>query len=446
MNRIRELRGRRETLAQEANTLRTRDKRTPEEDQRYDAVLQEIVGVDGDIEREERFLESERRDAEFLRRQGGGSDGGASDGGASGAGAGDPNPQGQGDRRDQPQLVTLRSYAPTPADDGRRALVDLRAYVDAEARTWFGELRESNPRSGAYEYRALQVDSDPEGGYLVRPEQFVARLIQAVDDQVLIRQLATVFQVRDASSMGTPSLDTDPSDADWTSELATGNEDTAMRFGKRSLKPNPLAKRIKLSRTLLRLAALPSEQIVISRLAYKFGITEEKAFLLGDGSDKPLGVFVASADGISTGRDVSTGNTTTSIQFDGLQEAKYTLKAQYWPRARWLFHRNAVKQIAKLKDGEGRYLWEPSVRSGQPDMILGQPLAVSEYVPATFTTGLYVGMFADFSNYWIADSLAMELQRLVELYAETNQVGFIGRMETDGMPVMEEAFVRVKLA
>jgi hypothetical protein len=30
--------------------------------------------------------------------------------------------------------------------------------------------------------------------------------------------------------------------------------------------------------------------------------------------------------------------------------------------------------------------------------------------------------------------------------AETNQVGFIGRLETDGAPVLEEAFVRVKLA
>ena len=40
----------------------------------------------------------------------------------------------------------------------------------------------------------------------------------------------------------------------------------------------------------------------------------------------------------------------------------------------------------------------------------------------------------------------MQVQRLVELYAATNQVGFIGRLETDGMPVLEEAFSRVTLA
>jgi hypothetical protein len=38
------------------------------------------------------------------------------------------------------------------------------------------------------------------------------------------------------------------------------------------------------------------------------------------------------------------------------------------------------------------------------------------------------------------------VQRLVELYAETNQVGFIGRAEVDGMPVLAEAFARLKCA
>ena len=74
------------------------------------------------------------------------------------------------------------------------------------------------------------------------------------------------------------------------------------------------------------------------------------------------------------------------------------------------------------------------------------PIFMSEYAPNTFTTGLYVGILGDFSNYWIADALNMQIQKLVELYAATNQDGFISRMESDGMPVVSEAFVRVKLA
>ena len=70
---------------------------------------------------------------------------------------------------------------------------------------------------------------------------------------------------------------------------------------------------------------------------------------------------------------------------------------------------------------------------------------MSEFTPNTFTSGLSVGMLGDFSQSWIADALSMRMQRLIELYAATNQVGFIGRLEVDGMPVLSEAFVRVKL-
>jgi HK97 family phage major capsid protein len=249
-----------------------------------------------------------------------------------------------------------------------------------------------------------------------------------------------------AQSLGAPSLDTDISDADWTSELATGAEDTALKVGKRDLHPHPLAKRIKVSNKLLRLTGGGAETLVRDRLGYKFAVTEEKGFLTGSGAQQPLGLFTASAHGISTGRDVNADNTTTEIRFDGLKNVKYTLKGQYWSRARWIFHRDALKQIAKLKDGEGRYIWEQSVQVGQPDRILRFPVHMSEFAPNTFTTGLYVGILGDLSHYWIADALTMQLQRLVELYAETNQIGFIGRMEVDGMPVLEEAFVRVKLA
>lgn len=295
------------------------------------------------------------------------------------------------------------------------------------------------------EFRSLQSDSDEAGGYLVSPMQVVDRLIKAMDNQVFIRQWATVFAVPNAQSLGAPSLDSDPSDADWTTELATGSEDTAMDFGRRELHPHPLAKRIKVSRKLLR--QVPnSEGLVIDRLGYKFGITFEKAALTGNGAGQPLGVFTASAQGISTGRDVATDNAATAVTFDGLINAKYTLKQGYWASAKWLAHSDFFKQVSKLKAAvDGDYLWRPSVRDGEPDRLLDIPVTMSAYAPNTFTSGQYVAVLGDFSHYWIADSMAMDFQRLNELYAEANQVGLIGRLESDGMPVLEEAFVRVKL-
>lgn len=297
------------------------------------------------------------------------------------------------------------------------------------------------------ERAAMQVDTAIQGGTLVLPEQMVNQLIKFVDDRVFMRQLATVLPLTNADSVGVPSWDTDPGDAAWTPEVGAYSEDSSARTGKRNLKPNLLTKGIKISRTLLRKSVFPADQLVMQRLGYKLGIACENGYLNGNGSDEPLGIFTASVNGISTSRDVSTDNTTTEIKADGLINAKFSLKAQYQssPSTRWIFSRTAVRNIRKLKDGNGQYLWQAGL-AGNPDTILEVQYLMSEYAPSTFTGGLYVGIIGDLSFYYIADSLQLEFQRLDELYAGNSQVGFIARLESDGMPVLEEAFARVKLA
>jgi HK97 family phage major capsid protein len=322
-----------------------------------------------------------------------------------------------------------------------------------EYRAAFGSFL-ANGMSGltADEVRALSAGIGSQGGYTVMPEQLSTDLLKAVDDMVVIRRLATVIRLTQGASLGVVSLDADPADADWTTEVATGGEDNTMAMGKRKMVPHPMGKLVKVSNDLLRASAsgktsIPIEQVLRQRLAYKFAIPQEKGFMTGSGVDQALGLFTAHADGIPTSRDYVGGNSSTAIVFDALRGARYQVKDQYRARARWLFHRKAIEEIAKLREGSGtgQYLWEPSNKVGEPDMLLGNEVISSEYVPNTFTSGLYVGMFGDFSFYWIADEMDLEIQRLVELYAASNQTGFIGRASTDGQPVLAEAFVRLKL-
>ena len=347
----------------------------------------------------------------------------------------------------------------TPPADRRplaerfRALMDDKGMTRSEAIT---ELANQRDEAASKAFRAfllgsqaaLQKDSDSAGGFLLAPEQFIARLIQDLDNMVWFRQYATVIPISGAHSLGVPTLDTDIADTVWTTELAVGTEDTSLAFGKRRLSPNPLAKYIRVSKDLLRTAALSVESIVRERLGYKFGTVQETAFMTGNGAGQPLGVFTARNDGISTGQDVSTDNTITAITADGLINAKYGLTSPWLNSGnlRWVFHRDAIKMIRKLKDGEGVYIWQPGLVQDRPDTILGVPVLVSEYAPNTFTTGLYVGLIGDLSYYWIAESMSLDIQRLVELGALTNQDYFIGRLSLDGMPVLEKAFIRVTLA
>lgn len=408
LNQLREQRGK---LVHDARAIvdkAEQEKRglTAEEDAKYKELFSKQEEIRSQIEREEQLAEAERSAAEETLR----------------------NNEGRSGR--QTSQNEQRGLGPRSTEEYRDS---FRKFL----------IRGATALNEA-ELRALQSDSDSSGGYMVMPQQMVAGLIQAVDDAVFIRQKATKFQVASAASLGAGTLEADPSDADWTAEVLTGSEDTAMSFGKRELYPHPLAKRIKISNKLLR--QVPDmESLVIARLMQKFAVSQEKAFLTGSGSNQPLGIFTASNNGIPTSRDVSTDNLDTAPTINGLMRAKWSLKGQYWNKAEWLFHRDVLLIVSLLKDGDGQYIWRESVRAGEPDRLLNLPINMSEYAPNTMTTGAYVGIVGDFSHYWIADALDMQMQRLSELYAETNQTGFIGRMESDGMPVLAEAFARVKL-
>lgn len=297
--------------------------------------------------------------------------------------------------------------------------------------------------------KAYQADNPGGGGHLVVPQILAEEILTLMKDLCFVRQGATIFPLPTADSLGVAAFDTDPSDSDWTTELGTGSEETTAANGKRELRPHPMAKSLKMSRTLLR-KALNAEQTFLDRLAYKAQVTEEKAFLTGHGASKPLGLFTASTQGISTGRDIAAAST-SAITADEIINTFMNCKAQYRSKGVWVMHRDVVKMCRKFKDSANNYVWATGLGpggglQGNSQTLMGRPVCESEYAPNTFTTGLYMALFGDLSFYGIADALDMELQTLEELYAATNQRGFILRKETDGMPLMEEAFSRLILA
>lgn len=426
---LREMRERRANCIEQARALLDRaeqEKRdlTDDEKRQYGDWFKEQGELKDKIERDESLTEAER---ELGRSQGT-----------------QAAQQGQPGAPEQPRRAGRERYEWRGLDI-ERATPEVRAARSRWLAFGPAELRSE-------ELRALQADLDVQGGFLRPDQDFNAQLIMMVDNLAFVRQLATTITLTTADSLGTPSLDTDMSAPTWTSELSIGTADSSMALGKRELRPHPLAKSILVSNKLLRAtangAAMNAETLVRDRLAYQFAVTEENAFLNGTGAGQPLGVFVASASGINTDRDISAGNTTTAVGADNIRRNKYNLKVQYRnrPSLRWIINRTVVRDISLLKDGEGQYLWRPGLTGTDPDTIDGVRVLESEYAPNTMTTGLYVGIIGDFSFYWIADALTISIQRLVELYAGTNQTGFIGRLESDGMPVLSEAFSRMALA
>lgn len=272
----------------------------------------------------------------------------------------------------------------------------------------------------------LSIGTDTEGGYLV-PDEYEQRLIDTLQEQNFFRQLATVI----TTSSGDRNIPVVSSygEAAWMDEsgLYTESDDT---FGLISLGAYKLGTAIKVSDELLNDSVFDLEGYIATEFTRRIGAKEEEAFLVGDGKKKPTGVFVSAQNSVTTSG--------TSITFDDVMDLYHSLRVPYRKNAVWLLNDTTVKALRKVKDGNGNYIWQPSVQAGEPDTILNRPYYTSSFVP-DLAAGNKVMAFGDFSYYWIADRQGRSFKRLNELYAANGQVGFLASQRVDGKLILPEA-------
>lgn len=273
---------------------------------------------------------------------------------------------------------------------------------------------------------ALQIGTDSEGGYLV-PDEFERTLIDTLEDENLMRQIANVI----TTSFGDKKIPVVASKgtADWTDEEAPMHESDDA-FGVVTLGAHKLSTMIKVSEELLNDSVFNLESYIAKEFARRIGRAEEEAFITGNGTGKPTGVLNTADVGVTT--------TTSSITMDNIIDLYHSLREPYRRIAIFITNDATVKAIRKLKDGSGQYLWQPSVQAGHPDTILNKPVRTSTYVPTIAASAKTIA-FGDFKHYWIADRQGRSFQRLNELYAATGQVGFRATQRVDGKLTLGEA-------
>ena len=127
-----------------------------------------------------------------------------------------------------------------------------------------------------------------------------------------------------------------------------------------------------------------------------------------------------------------------AITADELIDLQHSLKSGYRRKACWIMNDACVKLLRKLKDGNGQFLWQPGLLLGQPDTLLNQKVLTSNYMPLP-AAGNKAILYGDYSYYWLADREGRSLQRLNELYAANDQVGFKITQRVDGRLILREA-------
>ena len=283
-------------------------------------------------------------------------------------------------------------------------------------------------------HNVLSESVDQDGGYIV-PEEFERDIVTGLDSANVIRSIAKVITTHNDRKI---PIAVGHSSATWTAENDPYTESNPT-FGQKEIDAHKLTDLIRVSVELLQDAAFPLEQYIANEFARAFGIAEEQAFCVGTGVGQPTGIFTENG-----GQCQITAAASNAITADELINLIYTLKAPYRRNAKFLMNDATIPYIRRLKDGNGVYLWQPSLQAGEPDKLLGYDLYTSPYAP-TMAAGAFTIAFGDFKNYWIGDRAGRTVQRLNELYATNGQIGYVATERVDGKVILPEGIQLLKM-
>ena len=274
----------------------------------------------------------------------------------------------------------------------------------------------------------LEEGNDANGGYLV-PDEWDRRLIDVLTEENIFRGLATRITTSGEHKINIAG--TKPA-ASWIEEGGALVFSDAT-FAQKTLDAHKLHVAIKVTEELLYDNAFNLENYIITQFGKALGNAEEDAFLNGDGTGKPAGIFDATKGGTFA---VQLAN--VNIKTDDVLTLIYALKRPYRKKASFIMNDSTLAAIRKLKDNNGAYLWQPSYQAGEPDRLCGYSIHTSAFCPE-LEAGKAAIAFGDYSYYNIGDRGTRSLQQLRELFAGNGMIGYVMKERVDGLLVLPEA-------
>ena len=274
----------------------------------------------------------------------------------------------------------------------------------------------------------LQEGVDADGGYLV-PEEYDHRLIDTLSEENIMRRLATTITTSGEHKINIAA--TKPA-ASWIEEggaLTFGDA----TFSQILLDAHKLHVAIKVTEELLYDNAFNLEGYILDQFGKALANAEEDAFLNGDGTGKPLGLFAAKGGGTVA------GTLTAAIKSDDMLDLVYALKRPYRKKASFIMNDKTLSSLRKLKDNNGAYIWQPSYQAGEPDRVLGYAVHTSAYAPEDAIA------FGDYKYYNIGDRGTRSFSELRELFAGNGMIGYVAKERVDGKLILPEAVQILKL-
>jgi HK97 family phage major capsid protein len=272
----------------------------------------------------------------------------------------------------------------------------------------------------------MHTELGPAGGYFMLPERDNSPLAVFLTELSPMRERATVRSIM-TDEFEQPTVLSN-AEAYWTAERAerVESEPPALGIDRQhtfQLEAEPL-----ISTKLLDDATLDLEAWIVEQIGTAFAEKESPAWFTGTGLTQPKGLltydyvvdhstwvhgkFRLIETGVSGGFLPLAPSASPPTYADSvLYDMVYSLKAGHRQNASWLLNRTSVAAIRRLRDIEGKTLWQPSAQLGQPASLLGYAVGEDEFMPDIGADTVAIG-FGDWARtYQILDRIGVRVLR-----------------------------------
>jgi HK97 family phage major capsid protein len=293
------------------------------------------------------------------------------------------------------------------------------------------------------EVRAMSTTSQPDGGYLVRPE-LSATVISRVFETSPMRLAANV-ESGSAKSRDYLIDDNEAASA-WVAEGGSQSETDTPELGQKEIVAHTQRAMPSATWEMLADAYLDVEAWLAAKVSDKFARTENTAFISGNGVGKPRGILTY-ADQTTPGtyerdriRQVRTG-VAANVSADGFISQQNAIKEAYQARAIWMMKRATFGEALKLKGADNYFFSPVLLRDGQASLqLLGKPVVFADDIPPVGAGNLCVA-YGDFrAGYTIYDRVGLQIIRDPFVLAGSGRVRFVTYKRVGGDVTNFEAF------
>ena len=334
-------------------------------------------------------------------------------------------------------IEVLQKQAALDGEQAGRQAQESRKTDDKElekrafARFIGGGMEALSGEEREYMQRAHSTTVNAEGGYLV-PTSLGNEIIKQMAYWGGIREAVSVITTASGSPLNYPTANNTAQKGRRVAQNTQVNERN-FTFGSKGLGAHTYTSdAIRIPNELLQDSAFNLEAFIAEEIGRLMGTILNEECTTGTGANMPQGLVTGSTLGFT--------GAAAALSFDDLIELEHSVNSAYRRNGAFMFKDSTLKVLKKLKDNEGNYIWQQGTKDGAPDTILNYRYFINDDM-AGVATGQKSVLFGDFKKYRLRDVQGVTIRRLVERYADYNQIGIIAYSRHDGA-LMDTAAVK----